>query len=51
MESANNPDRVKALNEFDAALFGHIGFTISNAVRSAIMALSNARFAGVPDVG
>ena len=51
MEAANNPDRRKALNYFDAALFGHIGFTISNAVRSLVMALTNARFAPVPDAG
>ena len=51
MESANNPDRRKALNDFDAALFGHIGFTISNAVRSLVMALTSARFTTVPDAG
>jgi acyl-CoA dehydrogenase len=32
-------------------LFGHIGFTVSNAVRSFIMALTHARFTHVPDVG
>jgi acyl-CoA dehydrogenase len=39
------------VDEFDDALFGHIGFTISNAVRSLIMALSFARFESVPDKG
>src|SRR4030095_2327233 len=39
------------LTEFDAALFGHIGFTISNAVRSLVMAFTLARFSKVPDAG
>ena len=51
MESARNPDRSKGVDEFDRALFGHIGFTISNAVRSLVMALTNARLTEVPDVG
>ncbi len=34
MNAARNPDRRKGVDEFDRALFGHIGFTISNAVRS-----------------
>jgi acyl-CoA dehydrogenase len=51
MTAARNPDRAKGVNEFDGALFGHIGFTISNAVRSLIMALTHARFARVPVEG
>ena len=51
MEAAKNPDRVKGVDDFDRALFGHIGFTISNAVRSLIMALTNARFTAAPDRG
>jgi len=43
--------RAKNVNDFDGALFGHIGFTISNAVRSFVMALTHARFTHVPDVG
>ena len=34
--------------EFDRALFGHIGFAFSNAVRSAVMAITFARFQHVP---
>ena len=41
----------RALKEFDAALFGHIGFTISNAVRSLVMAMTLARFSRVPETG
>jgi len=51
MTAARNPDRAKGVDEFDRALFGHIGFTISNAVRSFIMALTNARFTRVPVTG
>lgn len=51
MNAARNPDRRRGVDEFDAALFGHIGFTISNAVRSLIMALTIARFTRVPVSG
>lgn len=51
MTAARNPDRAKGVDEFDRALFGHIGFTISNAVRSFIMALTHARFTKVPVSG
>ena len=51
MNAARNPDRKQGVDEFDAALFGHIGFTISNAVRSFVMALTHARFTHVPEVG
>ena len=48
MSAARNPDRAAGVDEFDRALFGHIGFTISNAVRSLIMALTHARFTHAP---
>jgi acyl-CoA dehydrogenase len=51
MNAAREKDKQKALKEFDAALFGHIGFTISNAVRSLVMALTLARFSRVPETG
>ncbi|HEY5806454.1 MAG TPA: acyl-CoA dehydrogenase domain-containing protein, partial [Povalibacter sp.] len=51
MEAAREKDKRKGVKEFDAALFGHIGFTISNAVRSLIMALTLARFSRVPESG
>src|SRR6186713_2525602 len=51
MNAARNPDRKQGVDEFDSALFGHVGFTISNAVRSFIMALTHARFTHVPEVG
>jgi acyl-CoA dehydrogenase len=51
MNAAHNPDRATGVDEFDRALFGHIGFTISNAVRSFIMALTHARFTRAPVQG
>ena len=37
-----------ASRDFDAALFGHIGFTLSNAVRSLWLGLTGARLVIVP---
>src|SRR5580704_8842683 len=51
MEAARNPDAKAGVAQFDRALFGHIGFTLSNAMRSLVMALTLARFRGVPDHG
>lgn len=51
MEAARDPDRRRGVDAFDRALFGHVGFTLSNAVRSFIMALTDARFTAVPDTG
>jgi acyl-CoA dehydrogenase len=51
MNAAHNPDRRAGVDEFDRALFGHIGFAISNAVRSFIMALTHARFTRAPVEG
>ncbi|HTC52108.1 MAG TPA: acyl-CoA dehydrogenase [Steroidobacteraceae bacterium] len=51
MEAARNPERRAGVAQFDKALFGHMGFTISNAVRSCVMALTLARVRGVPDHG
>ena len=51
MSAARNPDRATGVDDFDRALFGHIGFSISNAVRSFIMALTHARFTRAPVQG
>jgi acyl-CoA dehydrogenase len=51
MAAARNPDRAAGVEEFDRALFGHIGFSISNAVRSFLMALTHARFTRAPVEG
>ena len=51
MEAARNPDRRAGIAQFDSALFGHMGFTISNSMRSLVMSLTFARLRGVPDHG
>jgi acyl-CoA dehydrogenase len=47
MQAARNPDHTQGVRDFDRALFSHIGFTISNAARAFIMALTFARFEDV----
>ena len=51
MTAARNPDRARGVDDFDRALFAHVGFTLSNAVRSFIMALTHARFTRAPVQG
>ncbi|WP_146908593.1 acyl-CoA dehydrogenase [Arenimonas daejeonensis] len=48
MQAAQHPDPETRLREFDANLFGHIGFAISNAVRSWILGLTAARIGKAP---
>ena len=48
MEAARMEDQEKGLEAFDHHLFGHIGYSIGNAVRSMVLSLSFARFAAVP---
>ncbi len=48
MQAAQHPDPDTRLNEFDRNLFGHIGFAISNAVRSLWFGLTAARFGRAP---
>jgi acyl-CoA dehydrogenase len=48
MEAARNPDREAGLVEFDRLLFKHLGYGLSNAARSLIMAVTLARFTDVP---
>jgi acyl-CoA dehydrogenase len=49
INAARNKDKEQGVRDFDKALFGHVGFTISNAVRSFVMALTLARFSHTPD--
>ena len=51
MEAARETNRRKGVDDFDRALFGHVGFAISNAVRSLVMALTLARFERAPGNG
>lgn len=48
LEAANQADSRQALEDFDHALFGHIGFAISNIVRTKWLALTGARFTSAP---
>ncbi|MFQ5468853.1 MAG: acyl-CoA dehydrogenase [Gammaproteobacteria bacterium] len=48
MMAVNEKNAEKSLQEFDAAFFGHIGFSVSNAVRSLWLGISGARFVNVP---
>jgi acyl-CoA dehydrogenase len=51
MNAARNPDHNQGVQQFDKALFGHIGYALSNAARSLVMATSFARFTRVPESG
>ena len=48
MQAATDEDRPRGLAKFDKLLFAHIGYAISNAVRSFVMAMTHARFTDVP---
>ena len=48
MKAAMLPDKAEALREFDKNLFGHIGFAISNAVRSWWFGLTASRIGAAP---
>jgi acyl-CoA dehydrogenase len=48
MKAAGNPDHKAGVDEFDRNLFGHIGFGISNAVRSLWFGLTAARIGAAP---
>ena len=46
-----NPDKRRGLKQFDIALFAHIGFIISNIVRTFWMGLTGARLVRTPGEG
>lgn len=48
LEAANQQDNEQALNDFDHALFGHIGFAISNIIRSKWFSFTGARLLNAP---
>jgi acyl-CoA dehydrogenase len=51
MNAARDPDHEAGVADFDRAITGHIGFAISNAVRSLVLGLTFARFTRVPQTG
>ncbi|MBI2778312.1 MAG: acyl-CoA dehydrogenase [Gammaproteobacteria bacterium] len=48
MRAATDTDPQRASEQFDKAFFGHIGFTVSNAIRALLYGLTGASFAGAP---
>ncbi len=48
LHAAGDDDQDRGLIEFDDALFGHVGYAISNLARSFVMALTHAKFSRVP---
>jgi len=48
MRAAADPDQRQGLALFDRALFGHIGFMISNAARSLFLGMTGGRLVRVP---
>ncbi|NIP48390.1 MAG: DUF1974 domain-containing protein, partial [Gammaproteobacteria bacterium] len=48
LAAAGDEDIDRGLIEFDDALFGHIGYAISNVARSFFLALTHAKFSSVP---
>ncbi|MDX1515388.1 MAG: acyl-CoA dehydrogenase [Woeseiaceae bacterium] len=48
LQAASDEDQDRGLIEFDDALFGHIGYAISNLARSFVLALTHAKFSKVP---
>ena len=51
MDAAKDEDRERGLVAFDRLLFKHFGYTLSNAARSWLQAITLARFTDVPSVG
>ncbi|WHZ19574.1 MAG: Acyl-CoA dehydrogenase [Rhodanobacteraceae bacterium] len=48
MQAVHERDRAKALRGFDEALFGHLGFGISNAARAFVLGVTFAKFGRAP---
>jgi acyl-CoA dehydrogenase len=46
--AVREPDSAKAVRDFDRALMGHIGFTVSNAIRTLAMGFTGSHFVNVP---
>ncbi len=51
MEAAANDNHEQGLADFDRALFGHIGYAFSNAARSFVLAMTQAKFSLTPQSG
>ena len=51
MEAARDADEQRGLASFDRLLFSHIGYVLSNAARSLVLATTLARWSDVPAGG
>ena len=51
LHAAQDPDEEAGLEAFDRALFGHIGYALSNASRAFLLGLTGARGADTPTRG
>jgi acyl-CoA dehydrogenase len=51
MEAAKDSDFARGLRDFDRYLFAHVGCALSNAARSFVLALGNARASASPVEG
>ena len=51
MQAIADDDHKRALVNFDKALFGHVGFAISNAMRSLFLAMTGGYFVRIPVSG
>ncbi|NNM58226.1 MAG: acyl-CoA dehydrogenase [Legionellales bacterium] len=50
MEAASQTDPMTALAMFDKAIWGHIGFTLSNFVRSLVHGITGGRLLSTPSI-
>jgi len=48
MSAARDEDRSRAGRAFDAALWGHVGFTFTNAARALVMGITGSHWVRVP---
>ncbi len=48
MNAVHETDEERGMEEFDKAIMGHVGFSISNAVRSFFLGLTGSKLAFVP---
>jgi acyl-CoA dehydrogenase len=51
LHAARNPDHQAGLEAFDEALFGHIGYALSNAARALVLGLTAAKWGESPTRG
>ena len=49
--AAQNPDRSRAVADFDHAVFGHLGFLLGNTARSLFLGLTRGRLSASPVAG